>query len=297
MFVGCGLAALASALVVAIGLGLEYGPFQERAKKTGRILMTSGAVLEALFGLGAFLSAEASSTANQLKIVQVQKETAEAQRQVAEAQRDAAAASTRAKEAEARIAEANAHAAEANQRAATAQIEVAKAQTEAAKAKAQVKDAEARASQAKLALEPYKDRRILSPEVQKAILAAIKPYPKIPYAFAVAPGAEPLSLMDQIAIMLSNTDWLRRPFPAKPGTELKLLGMPTVRLIPGMSGLRIEIPSAHKDDWGPAAVALLEALGKEPSLQATGRIAPAGSGGAPNAIAIMVGTKADATND
>ena len=296
-FVGFGLAALASTLIVAIGLGLEYGPFQERAKKAGRLLMVGGAVLEALFGLSAFVSANARDAANQSQIAQIQKETAEARLQTAEAQRDAASASARAKEAEARAAEANARTADANQRTAAAQIEVAKAQTEAAKAKAQVQDAEARASEAKLALEPYKDRRILTPEVQKAIQAAVKPYPKVPYAFAVAPGAEPLSLMDQIAITLSNTDWLRRPYPAKPGTELKLLGLPTIRLMPGMSGLRIEIPSAHKDDWGPAAVALLSALGKDPRLNATGRIAPPASGGAPNAIAIMVGTNADETND
>ena len=133
VFVGFTLAALLATLIVAIGLYLEYEQYEDRKKRIGNVLVVAGVVLEALFGLVAFISADIRESRSERQIAeltfgaaQLEKDTTVLRLQIATAERDAAAATAQAKEAESHLADANRAASEANARAAKAALELAK---------------------------------------------------------------------------------------------------------------------------------------------------------------------------
>jgi hypothetical protein len=91
------------------------------------------------------------------------------------------------------------------------QERAARVETDLAIQKERTAKAEKAASDAKLALEKFREPRTLSPEQQDKLLVACKPFAGQYFAFAVFPDPEPLALLRILDSLLKSAGWKRVP--------------------------------------------------------------------------------------
>jgi chromosome segregation ATPase len=203
---------------------------------------------------------------------------------IVELELETAKANTELRKANADIASANASMAEARKRIAAFERDAADARELAAAANGRAADAEKRAAEASLEVEKYKSPRTLSSQQLARMTERLKRFEKTPFDFSLTPDSEAISLMGEIAKVLTDSGWEWRGLP------VLLVSKRTGELYPRMgasSGVQIQVDERKKQEWEKPALELRDAL-KGAGIEATAEAIKAG-GVSDNAIHIRIG--------
>jgi hypothetical protein len=125
-----------------------------------------------------------------------------------------------------------------------------------AEAKARAAEANQKAQEAALELARLITPRVISPEQQRQLVEAVKPFAKTPFDVSIQPDPEPLALMEQICEALVEAGWDWRPVKK---ISLNRPGKPSVGMHTGQ-GVQVLVESTMMPEWEPAVLALANVL-------------------------------------
>jgi hypothetical protein len=163
---------------------------------------------------------------------------------------------------------------------------IAKIEQRAAAANARAAEANQKASEAQLAFEKLKTPRLLPPEQEKSVASNLKQFGAVPFAFWVSPEPEPVNLMNQLGMVLTNAGWEWKATNA--GVTFNQKDKPHVGMTT-LIGIKVQIDDSKRSEWERPVLELVGALiaaGIEANAEAlpTGQITNA-------AISIRIGAK------
>jgi hypothetical protein len=252
------------------------------------VMAISGVAGEWIADIAVFALSEHLQTISDKEVIKLQfdaqrlaTEEADAHRAITDAQRDVANARRDASDARAVAAQAESHLAEANARAA-------EASAKAEQFRLGIANAEKDAAEANLALVKFKAWRTLTPEQQKEISRALKPFAGTLFDFQVQPDNESLALMSEIGLSLKGADWKREDWSGVIVVDVP--GEPKTGVAVGTQGLEIQIAESRLRDFGPRIVVLGNLL-RGDGLAVVAHFHPDATYGNRDVIHIVVGAK------
>jgi hypothetical protein len=114
-------------------------------------------------------------------------------------------------------------------------------------------EANARVAEANLALAKLTTPRSLSPVDRSRLVEVLKEFAKTPFDFFITPDPEPVTLMDQLAELLTDAGWEWKS--AGGMVVFQRTGKPNAGMMTG-TGVAIQIDHSKLGDWEKAVLAL-----------------------------------------